>query len=117
MLLFRNPHEDERKIYKNYILFDTSTYEDIYDTDELAFYYSNNLNWSLLSFGKPKLIKKHYEQEREMFFKAGLFKNIIFLSLIKFKDIPVNEVNKCIEITNYLKIFCDKYYEKLDILY
>lgn len=70
--------------------------------------------WVLLSHGPKELVKSKYDEMVKAFKVAGFQQEIDDMYLLDASDFKIEEINKCIEITNYISylieadIFCNK---------
>jgi len=105
------------------ILFDKDEYGyklvDIHDNktiryiDEpcICFSYTKTLGGCLHKFGDYKLVKEYYDSARQAYINIGFPQEAADLKIIH-GMLPIEELNKCIEISGYV----GKLYEKINNL-
>jgi hypothetical protein len=75
--------------------------------------------WVIISHGPEDKVKTKYDEMVKAFSEAGFHHEIDDMYLLDASDFNIEEINKCIEITNYIgylieaDIFCNKAKELL----
>ena len=94
-----------------YILYDIETNTELHRSEEIAVAFTtapNGMMWTMHKHGPPELVNRWARIARSKYIEDGL--NDIAKELVVIEGkFPVEEINKIIEISGYIKKFCKQF--------
>jgi len=104
--MYKYKYEDSR-----YILYDVKTGTELFRSEVIAIAFTtatDGMMWTMHKHGPPELVDRWARIARAKYTKHKLSDIAREIVVVEGK-FPVEEVNKVIEITGYIKEFCEKF--------